>query len=207
MIENYEVNELGIISQVEIGEAPANTYANYYRVLERASRDISYLRLGYILGVIGNCRCQSILDIGYGSGAFLEACKSYFPKCAGFDVVDAPLPEGVYREQYTTEYYDVITAFDSIEHMRDPSVFVANLNCRYLVVSVPHCKHPHDDSWFTNWKHRKPNEHLHHFTHSALTNFFEAHGFEVLGSSFVEDIVRKGESENILTMVGKKVRR
>jgi hypothetical protein len=55
-----------------------------------------------------------------------------------------------------------------------------------------------------NWKHRKPNEHLFHFNPDSLRKHFELHGYEYVTHSCIEDGIRKGEDENILTGIFKK---
>jgi hypothetical protein len=73
-------------------------------------------------------------------------------------------------------------------------------------VSLP-WYHNISDEWFSTWKHRKPDEHLHHFDLSSLTNFMRSQGFRLVGHSNVEDTIRKSVSTlpNILTAVFEQI--
>lgn len=204
MIENYMKDQNGVIHQInkQTFSYNVNYIKNSYcsTEMKHATELMSNLRLGYIAGLVCDAN-ESILDVGYGNGAFLKAAQKYFKRCGGYDVVDNTfLPEGVTRENsITSNYYDVITFFDSLEHCDDLN-FVKDLCCSYVVVSVPWC-HYISDSWFTQWKHRKPNEHLHHFNNISLTNFMDEMGFSYINSSNIEDVIRTPVDNlpNILT--------
>jgi hypothetical protein len=207
MLNNYEKKENGVIKQSVINnkidynvEYVTNSYDNYGEKVNY----ISYLRLGYLLGAINEIP-NSILDVGYGNGSFLKACKDTIKKCYGNDVSNYNLPDGVhFVNDIFSDYYDVITFFDSLEHFQDID-FVKNLKCKYILISVPWC-HYHSDIWFENWKHRRPDEHIYHFNDKSLNNFMMGCGFENMNISCVEDTIRRSEQEkNILTGVFKKI--
>ena len=84
--------------------------------------------------------------------------------------------------------------------------FVKDLKCGVICISVPHC-HYKDDSWFEEWKHRRPNEHLWHFDKNSLSNFMTRMEFVLVSSSNIEDTIRKNKKEesNILTCIFRKV--
>ena len=73
-----------------------------------------------------------VLDIGYGSGSFLYSCLKFFNKAKiyGFDVSDYELDPPVIRikNDELSNYYGVVTMWDSLEHIPDLS-FLKNLNC------------------------------------------------------------------------------
>jgi hypothetical protein len=75
------------------------------------------------------------------------------------------------------------------------------------MISLPWCHHPDQDEWFLNWKHRKPNEHLHHFNQRSLCAFMYDQGWSCVNHSNLEDGIRQHEHdwENILTAVFKKI--
>ena len=79
LLENYEKLDNGVIRQVN--REPYNydfDYSNDYNKLGEIGKRMSYLRLGYLLGVL-DFTPKSILDIGYGNGDFLEACVNTIP--------------------------------------------------------------------------------------------------------------------------------
>lgn len=206
MLEGYSKTPEGVVYQVDPKPIDYNLeYIEYYEQLDRAYGEMSYLRLGNLIGSIGKIP-HSVLDVGYGDGSFLRACKKIVPECYGYDISTYPVPEGcVEVDGLTTRHYDAITFFDSLEHFRDIS-FVKELNCNYVCVSVPFC-HYKSDEWFENWKHRKPDEHLWHFNKESLTSFMSIMGFKLMTSSNIEDTIRKNKpsEENILTCIFEKV--
>jgi len=207
MIKNYNIDQLGVIHQQD--RQPFTYDKNYidtgYGKLVQLTDEMAYLRLGYIIGVIGRVPL-SVLDVGYGTGDFLKVCNRIVDRCAGHDLFRDLLPAGCdFVQDITAQHYDVVTFFDSLEHY--PNIdFVQKLNCNYVVVSLPWC-HNTSDEWFSTWKHRKPDEHLHHFDLSSLTNFMRSQGFRLVGNSNVEDTIRKSASTlpNILTAVFEQI--
>jgi hypothetical protein len=165
---------------------------------------MSYLRYGYLVGVLGRIP-ESIVDVGYGNGAFLKVCSKNNTKCYGFDVSDYPLPNSCEKLYNLDSFFDVITFFDSLEHFDDIS-FVKDLKCNYICISVPEC-HYFSDDWFATWKHRRPNEHIWHFNKESLDNFMKDSGFALVSYTNIEDTIRKNNEEysNILTCVYKKI--
>lgn len=207
MIKNYNIDQHGVIHQQD--RQPFTYDKNYidagYGKLVQLTDEMAYLRLGYIIGVIGRVP-QSVLDVGYGTGDFLKVCNRIVDRCAGHDLFRDLLPAGCdFVEDITAQHYDVITFFDSLEHYPDID-FVQKLNCNYVAVSLP-WYHNISDEWFSTWKHRKPDEHLHHFDLSSLTNFMRSQGFRLVGHSNVEDTIRKSVSTlpNILTAVFEQI--
>jgi SAM-dependent methyltransferase len=206
MIENYEKLPNGVIKQIK--RTPFNygfEYSNNYNKLGELGLRMGYLRLGYIIGAI-QTPINKILDVGYGNGDFLKAASEIIPNCFGSDISNEyNLPNKcTYINDIYSDNFDIICFFDVLEHFEDITV-IKNLNTKYIVLSLPEC-HYISDEWFTQWKHRKPDEHLHHFNKSSLIKFMEEVGYEVINISNVEDTIRKpeGELSNILTGIFKK---
>ena len=209
MLENYEVLPNGVIKQ-SILESPIVYDVKYvndrYNSYGELSKRMSYLRYSYIIGAIGYIP-ESLLDVGYGNGDFLNVCKETVKNCYGNDVSEYPLPERVkFVSNINDEEYDVITFFDSLEHFHDID-FVKDLRTKYVVISVPWC-HNFSEEWFLNWKHRRIDEHIYHFNDTSLTKFMEEMGYEKIAISNIEDIIRKGVDKhpNILSGVFKKIK-
>ncbi len=206
MLANYEKNADGIIYQVN--RTPfdyTGSYNNYYKNIESYSWYTSYLRLGYIVGSIGKIP-ESILDVGYGTGAFLKVCETQVSNRYGHDISGWNVPEGCeFVDNILEKEFDVITFFDSLEHMNDIE-FVKDLKCNYVCISLPWC-HYFNDEWFDSWKHRKPNEHLWHFNDRSLQNFMTRMGYEVVNICNLEDVTRENNQpyQNILSGIFKKL--
>jgi hypothetical protein len=204
MIENYKINQYGIIEQ--INKKPYNYDFNYSNNYNNPSyKDNSILLNGARLSFChtnylnyGNKKINSILDIGYGNGDFLKECSKIIKDCNGYDVSPYPLEEPIKTvSNMFNRYYDIITFWDSLEHFENLD-FVQNLKCNMICISMPYChwKNDKDDEWFKNWKHRKPDEHLYHFNPSSLNSYMESMGYKCLMiNSNIEEIVRQNKNE------------
>lgn len=206
MLKNYFVDPFGVIHQQNIGEF-SKDYASQYNSYGELSNYMAYLRYGYIMGVVSQAKFfkpSTILDIGYGNGAFLSVCQKAGMSAFGYDVSDTPVPEGCTKIDTLSNpgEFDIITMFDSLEHFRDLNT-VYYLPARWLFISVPNCVDGWDDYWFESWKHRRPDEHLHHFNATSLRKFVTYEDrWKYVTHSYIEDVIRKSDQpRNILTMV------
>jgi hypothetical protein len=207
MLNNYEILDTGVIRQTNYTKINYDfSYSDKYNKYGEKVNYISHLRLGTLIGNINRIP-TSILDVGYGNGSFLKVCSNIIPSCNGYDISNYPIPEHITRVTNITEsFYDVITMFDSLEHMEDINI-IGQLKCNYVMISVPWCTYESTE-WFEKWHHRRPNEHLWHFSDKALITFFEKHNYTCTHTSNVEDIVRQNEKckpVNILTCIFKKM--
>jgi len=217
-MENYKIEANGVLHQVQkIGDSVVSYDTTYvdsrYNTYGVLGMQMAYLRVGYVYGKLKNYLNPkfSVLDVGYGNGDYLKAFSSLIgaENCFGSDISNYPLPEGINHVEIFKEC-DVISFFDVLEHFDDIS-FIKDLNCNYLVISVPNCKDYHSlafENWFSGWKHRRPNEHIWHFSVSSLVSFFETHGYLHIDTSYLEDAIRKPSDNtnnpNILTCIFKK---
>lgn len=205
-MEEYEILPNGIIKQKNVIKITYdNEYVNSrYNTYNDKVINMSYLRLGYIIGSIGYIP-SSLLDVGYGNGGFLDISKGIIKECFGNDISDYNIPDGCeFVENILEKCFDVVTFFDSLEHF-DDITFVKNIKTKYICISVPFC-HNFDMEWFKNWKHRRPNEHLYHFNDNSLITFMAEMGYEIINKSNIEDIIRTPNdcNINILTAIFKK---
>jgi len=116
-LENYEVTSNGIVKQIKKQKYPySEEYNNEYNKHGILNDQISFLRLGFIIGSIKRIP-KNILDIGYGNGAFLKACNTIISKSYGFDVTNYPVPEKSEKIFNIYEnHFDVVSLFDCLEH-------------------------------------------------------------------------------------------
>lgn len=206
MLENYKINKYGVIEQIVKNQFNYDkAYGDRYAMF--STKNIENLRLGYIIGSLGRVP-TSLMDVGYGNGDFLINCNGLIKELYGNDVEPAyNLPTDIkFVPNITEQEVEVITFFDSLEHFHDIE-FVKDLKAKYVVISLPWCKINHDDTWFENWKHRKPDEHLFHFNEISLENFMNHQGFEMINFCNLEDNIRvdKNLTPNILTACFRKI--
>jgi SAM-dependent methyltransferase len=212
VIENYEVDEFGVIHQIEFEPIEYDDeYISYYERLSDRTIKLGYQRLGWILGLIGRIP-ESVLEFGYGTGTFVEAAQvTGVAKCVGCDITEYPLPKGVEFmgwDRALEPNWDLVGMFDVLEHIPDLS-FLGELKTNYLAVAVPFCRWKDlGDDWFRDWRMLLPNEHLHHFDPDSLVGLLEHYGFKCITTNTFEDGIRLRDGEsgpNILSGFFEKV--
>jgi len=195
MLDGYEKLTSGVIKHVKAVPPLYDVdYTTKYKVsLGGQDDELSCLRLGLLIGAT-NQPIAKLLDVGYGDGNFLERASTVVQKCFGYDVSPAfPAPPNVTSvNSITGAYYDVVTFYNSLEHIPEID-FVKDIQCKYLVVTTPWC-HYFSDEWFQNWKHRKPNEHIWHFNDETLSRFMRTRGYVCVHYSNAEDTLRGEKS-------------
>lgn len=211
MAEKYSVDEFGVVHEVD--PIPIKYNLKYvqerYDTLADRGLKMSFLRLGVLLSQVPG-DVSSVLDVGYGNGSFLDACASVGIKTFGTDVSGYPL-EGSRHTFLENPWskriqYHVVTFFDSLEHIPDLS-FIGRIQARFIMISVPWFHPSLGEEWFLRWKHRRPGEHLHHFSEGSVVRFFNSFGYREKLVCSVEDCLRPREAKsipNILTCVFEK---
>lgn len=201
----YSIDSFGVIHQE--GAKPFvydAAYAAQYDAprYQNNARALSAARIGWLFGaftsIFEHTPC-SLVDVGYGNGAFLREASRIIPTTAGKDTSGVPIPPGSIIVEHLNGF-DVATFWDSLEHHSDLE-FLRTINCKMLAVSVP-WYHDLPGEWFENWKHRKPDEHLHHFSKHALGAFMQSMGWETVAWGDHEDLIRTPVDDfpNILSM-------
>jgi SAM-dependent methyltransferase len=151
---------------------------------------------------------DSVLDVGYGNGDFLKVCKENGKECYGNDISGYALPEGIHFTEDRNIEVDLVTFFDCLEHFPERNLedILSSLRCKYLCITVPWCHDWDNTDKFLSWRHRKPNEHFHHFDVKGLSTLLNMSGFDIVNVSSFEDTIRsnKGQLPNILTVLAKK---
>lgn len=211
----YEIMANGVIRQrvitKQIQYDKDYVLTNYVKnISELVSQNMAFLRLGNVVSSIGHIP-KSILDVGYGSGSFLNVATEIITDVNGYDVPPIfPIcnPNVKIQNSMFDRDYEVITFFDSLEHF--PNIYeIEKAKCRYMYISCPWCHFEENKNYelFYKWKHRKPDEHLYHFGIKSLCAFMKEIGFEYISHSNIEDCIRRTNlsEENILSACFKKI--
>lgn len=173
---------------------------------------MSHLRAN-IVEVFCPCEDECVLDFGCGNGSFLSEMATRCWGAYGMDVSGYPFErEGFVKAAPNPSIeVDVVTFFDSLEHLPRPQLILGALNCRYVVISLPWLPteglNPQEFvASFMSWKHRRYGEHLWHFGPATLEKMMHDAGFGMVHVGNFEDRIRKGESgrANILTAIFEK---
>lgn len=208
MIDNYEMIENGHWHQIETTGEMMKYDEKYIQYYTKMDNSMSKLRYDLIIHHVGLFR--TILDVGYGDGNFLQYCFNRDKFCYGNDISNYPLPKGIdFVENVSDIEVDVITFFDSLEHRPEADLlpFLKSIKAKHIVVSLPWMHQSLGAEWFRTWKHRKENEHYHHFDYHGLIDLLHKAGYETIHVGNEEDAIRKPVTylPNILTVIAKKV--
>lgn len=206
---HYIHPDLGAIRQ--IGGAAKVYDADYVAHYDQLDcRPLSELRFNHLVRHCELPRYFRLLDFGCGNGSFLLNAKAnakYRPDVFAHDISGYPLPPELVRltmEDMHPVAFDVVTFFDSLEHIENPLSVLRELHMNYMVVSVPWCHaRTLGPAWFAGWKHRKPGEHLWYFDAASLCELMGQAGFVPRAIGNPEDAIRKpvDHRPNILTGV------
>jgi hypothetical protein len=136
-----------------------------------------------------------VLDIGIGSGAFLQRLNTY-----GFDInpkaIEYLIQNKLYRHPFKGGHG--ITFWDSLEHIHDPTMIIQGAK-EYIFVSMP----IYDDSnHILRSKHFRKDEHCWYFTMNGLIMFMQYYGFQCIEINNMETEIGR---EDIKTFVFKRL--
>ncbi len=155
-----------------------------------------------------------ILDFGSGNGAFLKHVAALRPgttELYSYDVADYPIEVptaamGVMKRVPRCEPalldLDLLTCFDSLEHVRDADEFMSLVRARHVCLSLPWCHGmTRGADWYAGWRHNRPTEHWWNFDAASLALFMAGHGYRTVFVGNPEDRIRRGPDNlpNILT--------
>lgn len=133
-----------------------------------------------------------LLDVGCGSGTFLNACRKAGFRVRGLE--GSPTAVEHARRVYALDVregdllsadlggpYDVVTLFHVLEHVADPRRLLERVRCKYLMVQVPNGASLQARLFGLHWYGLDPDRHLFHFTDASLKGLVSECGFRVLG--------------------------
>lgn len=125
---------------------------------------------------------ETLCDIGIGSGQFVLARER---GARGYDVNPVAIEWLKKRDLWLDPYHTpvhVMTFWDSLEHIEDPTPLLKN--CLALAfVSIPIFE---DREHVLRSKHFRPDEHYHYFTLPGVERFFKDRGFILVKTSDIE---------------------
>lgn len=160
-----------------------------------------------------------ILDVGCATGLFLLAARSegwtargvefsawssQQARDAGLDVYTGTLDNAVAAEKIRPESVDVITLWDTAEHLRDPmatfrSAHTALRPGGLLFVETLNIDSDRSCAEGNRWHFFRPPKHLFFYSEKTLKAYFERSGFRIVkDDDFAHDVV---------TLTGQKVHR
>jgi hypothetical protein len=142
-----------------------------------------------------------VLDFGCGQGDFHKEFDNAF----GFDIN----PFSSFCDvSLLFNNYDIVTFWDSLEHLNAPRRVIIGLWPKYIFVSTP-CYDDFinggDKKEIIKWHHYYPGEHIHYFNEKSLTKLLEACKYKIICKTFEESKYRtSGKDRNIITLGGER---
>jgi hypothetical protein len=127
----------------------------------------------------------TLIDVGIGSGAFLELRRNRGRTTYGYDVNPAGIEWLKDRMLLVDPYlvaFDAMTLWDVLEHISDFQTLLANVR-KWLFLSLPIFN---DAEHALRSKHFKPNEHCWYFTRDGLVFAMDKCGFGLKSESRIE---------------------
>jgi uncharacterized protein (UPF0276 family)/2-polyprenyl-3-methyl-5-hydroxy-6-metoxy-1,4-benzoquinol methylase len=182
--------------------------SSWVQVLDSGpQKEMDQKKFSYGLDIVSPYLCQRrILDIGTGTGLFLEVArdKGFDPvglelnratvdrlRENGFEIIDKPMENSDLPEND----FDLVTLWEVLEHIMEPGQLLAHITSvlkpgGMLLVLVPNA-----DSLVTRILHGQSgtfggHSHVNHFNSATLTRLLNSAGFEIL------------ETETLITEIG-----
>jgi len=126
-----------------------------------------------------------LIDVGIGSGAFIERRRAERRITYGYDVNPAGIEWLEQRKLYFDPYaggFNAVSMWDVLEHIPNYQLLLAHV-CKWLFVSTPIYR---DAEHVLRSKHFRPTEHCFYFSRPGLIIAMGMCGFELVSESNVE---------------------
>ena len=127
----------------------------------------------------------TLIDVGIGSGAFVELRRDRRRTTYGYDINPAAIYWLEERMLLVDPYlvaFDAMTLWDVLEHIEDFQPLLANVR-EWLFLSLPIF---HDADHALRSKHYRPEEHCWYFSRDGLVTAMSMCGFALVSESTVE---------------------
>jgi len=200
MFQNFASSELNWLPEIGIGyypvkEAPYDKkYFERYQAMKNTEIGLALNKAR--VDLVAKYTDKDVLDIGIGSGAFVESIDN----AKGFDINPFAVEWLVenHRFKHPLRGANSMTFWDSLEHIHDPREYLNNAK-EYVFISCPIFK---DCEHLLGSKHKRYDEHCWYFTEEGLIIFMWAFGFKCLEVNAMETEIGR---EDIKTFVFKRV--
>lgn len=195
LVAQFSTGRLTWWPQLGIGYYPveASPYDQDYfdRYARNAQTDLGRALMRGRCGFVERHFRGTLIDVGIGSGAFIEARKLSRRTTYGYDINPAALKWLDERMLLVDPYlipFDAMTLWDVLEHIEDFQSLLAH--CReWLFLSLPIFR---DAEHALRSKHFRPDEHCWYFTRDGLLFAMQACGFGLVSeSAFETDLGRE----------------
>lgn len=171
----YHPNSLNLINYDK-------SYFEKYKSYEK--NEISDKLINFRTNLVNKYCKNAVLDIGIGSGLFIRSRKA---KTYGFDICQEAIDWLKSKNLYTNPWIKVkndiqgYCFWDSLEHIAHPSLLLSQIpKDKYVFVTIPILPKRFNFNNIHQWKHFRPNEHIHYWTENGFINFMETLKFSLV---------------------------
>ena len=169
---------------VEAGHAPYNQ--DYFDSFDRnAQTELGRALMQARFNFVERHYRGTLIDVGIGSGAFVELRNQRGRSTYGYDVNPAGLAWLEQRMLLVDPHlvsFDAVTLWDVLEHIPDFQSLLANVR-EWVFLSLPIFR---DAEHALRSKHFKPDEHCWYFTRDGLVFAMNLCGFALVSESKIE---------------------
>lgn len=143
-----------------------------------------------------------LVDVGVGSGNFVEAMRIMDWNCLGTDINPVAISWLNRRHWLWLGHQpaDILTFWDVLEHIEQPSLMFKVFQPSFIFISMPIYR---DEEHVFQSKHYRPGEHCWYFTANGLMHFMKENGFQFCEETYQE--TQKAGREDIGTFVFRKI--
>ena len=143
-----------------------------------------------------------LLDYGCASGAFHMGSPNGY-RTHGYDVN----PHTGFSSGKDLGYmaFDIVTMWDSIEHVHDPVDVIKGLMPDWLFITTPNLESV--KTGIKEWKHYRPGEHLYYFDRHSLKEVLGSCNYEIVEENFIEGALRDPSDPEAIITVAARLRK
>lgn len=188
----YECETAGVYDQAYFDRFAAQADSAVGARLMAARVDLVRRHVGDVA-----CAMRPLLDVGIGSGAFVEACHASQVAAEGYDVNPAGVgwlaDRGIFRDLYVGDHR-VVTFWDCLEHIRELDRALSHC-ADWVFVAIPIFR---DAAHVLASKHFRRDEHYWYFTRAGFVAFARSQGFAVLDIVATETAIGRDDIETFV---------
>lgn len=167
---------------------------------------------------------KSILDIGSGTGYFLNTMKKNGYETCGIEINESARKYSIDKfnlEIYTPDYltenkihkrFGTVTLWHVLEHIYNPKEYLSHINALildsgYLIIAVPNYKSTDARYYASNWAGYDVPRHLWHFDFNSMRSLVESNGFNLINTkrlhfdSFYVSILSESYKRSFLSTI------
>lgn len=175
-------------------------YSNYIRDRDVLEKNFK-LRLKVLEHFLNVTHDQRLLEIGSAYGFFMDLVRNRFEVVQGFDISQSSTEyarehlkldvrnEDFLKYDFGSEHFDVICLWDTIEHLRDPHLYLEKISRLTKKDGLIALTTGDIESINARWRKEKwrlvhPPTHLYYFSKRSMEKLLSRYGFQVVYNKY-----------------------